>query len=192
MASRGSILRRSSASFAHAAAYGAEPTSDPLDASSGTDVESDSQASQSSASDESSGAGGEPVDFSYPSTDPPYHLVPNAADRDDTLVASPPTEAAALESQDGATPISKKYKYVHHTWKSGEFVMLRHVSENEANAINAILNHFNQAADHHGDLLYTDPVRLYHEICHLEMDEECKEHVLAACGFRLTHEPLKE
>lgn len=192
MATRGSILRRSAASFAHAAAYGEESSGDPLDASSGTDVESDSQASQSSASEVSSGAGGETVDFAYPSTDPPHHLVPNAADADDTLVRSPPNEESALASQDGASPISKKYKYVHHTWKSGEFVMLRHVEEHEANAINAILNHFNQAVDHHGDLLYSDPVRLYHEICHLEMHEDCKEHVLAACGFRLNHEPSKE
>lgn len=187
MASRGSYLRRSTFGRSHSAAHESQPSGDSDDDACSSGGEHSSQSTLDVSSD-----GGEDGDFSldiaYPSSDPPFHLTPNLAETD-ALVASTPTAAAASDP-DAEEPSEalRVYRYVHSSWKSGEFVMLTELTPEEAQAVNAIINHFNNATDMHGDLVFTDPFQLYHEIVHLEMQPAHREHVLAACGFRLNHE----
>lgn len=189
MASRGSILRRPALSSSHAAADLSQSSGDEDDDESGSDVQSDTQTPQSSQGEPSEDGGVAP-DFAYPSFDAPHTLVPNSADPwpTTTSIRETPIE---MESANGASPVSR-YKYVHSSWKNGESVMLRHVNDAEAEAINTVINHFNTAVDMHGDPIFADLQKLYFEIVHMNMDQDIKDHVLAACGFRLNHEKPSE
>jgi len=189
MASRGSILRRSALSSSHAAADVAQSSGDEDDDASGSDGELDSKTPQSTQSWESSEDGDLPPDFSYPSVDSPHELVPNSAAFHAPADALPTASDVAVEQRDGPEGL-RYYKYVHSSWKNGESVMLRHLSPEQAGAVNTLINHFNQATDMHGDLVFGDPIKLYHEIAHFQCHADIKDHVLAACGFRLSHEKI--
>lgn len=190
MASRGSNLRQSSFGGAHFATRKSRPSGGESD-----DDESLSDGSSTSQSTMDAGSDcGEDGDFAfdiaYPSTDAPFHLHPNLADTDE-LVASPPTAAAAAVETEDAPPL-RQYRYVHSSWNSGDFVLLQELRDDEAAAVNAIINHFNSAVDDNGDLVFANPFKLYHNIVHLEMQDHVRAHIMSACGFRMNHEPMKE